>query len=535
VVNIFSRNAFLEGYVILKLAQTQTATVVPAWHVNLTVKLSPWEVNVFHAHGNKLHSNRYLLVIFFAFVMGRLSKNTTKAKKKAAKVASIAKLKKSDEKLSNGSDVGLDTDLSLLDEPFEVEDFRGFNKEAYLRMKRTGLWDMLLRKLTLAPKKLNNHNLELLFFPSSCLPLSDIAHNTLIKYILCFESLMIMLATAYEGATANSHVSIGPMIAKICEVVKGISARSLTANFKIFINNEGCLSSATFIRKGHPSKRSLINDAAARATMSTWMTAATRQQPPAGSKDFVRFVKVHYGTTISQRTAVAWLLKLGFTYKPDNKLEIYQDGHQRPDVQEALQRYIQQHGSLMEQINMYHGSELEFVIPPQSPASARAVESSSGQTASPPVILKTMIGYHDEASVHTNELSKSYRWGKKGRGNIKNKSEGQSAMVVAFVTNEFGIMTAEVFEQAKVGYFNGLGVQKHALKHLEECLRVCPEYNNIISVFDNSTGHNCVAEDALKVYKMNKGIGKDRSPTYCYIIVLIALLICPKVTRARLM
>ena len=44
-------------------------------------------------------------------------------------------------------------------------------------------------------------------------------------------------------------------------------------------------------------------------------------------------------TTISERTAVNWLKKLGYSCK-DVKKGVYFDGHERPDVIEARKKFL---------------------------------------------------------------------------------------------------------------------------------------------------------------------------------------------------
>lgn len=74
--------------------------------------------------------------------------------------------------------------------------------------------------------------------------------------------------------------------------------------------------------------------------MMKFMDVACNAQPPATAKDFKNFIFEEFHCGISIRTAQLWLYKLGYRYRNNTALEIYNDGHMRPDVQNALKGYI---------------------------------------------------------------------------------------------------------------------------------------------------------------------------------------------------
>ena len=61
----------------------------------------------------------------------------------------------------------------------------------------------------------------------------------------------------------------------------------------------------------------------------------------------------------------------------------------------------------------------------------------------------------------------------------------------------------------KDNYWGGADTMKQAQKHLEG-LHIKDKLIVTTDVFDNSTGHNCLAPDALEVDKLNLGPGYSR-------------------------
>jgi len=69
------------------------------------------------------------------------------------------------------------------------------------------------------------------------------------------------------------------------------------------------------------------------------MMLASRAKPPATATDFMGFVNAECNTYIKERTAQIWLHLLGFKWRGAQSLGIYNDGHQRQDIEDYTQCY----------------------------------------------------------------------------------------------------------------------------------------------------------------------------------------------------
>lgn len=127
----------------------------------------------------------------------------------------------------------------------------------------------------------------------------------------------------------------------------------------MFIHNRGMFCNVGYKQRDPVG---LMHDAAAKQIMTTWMLNAIKGTAPATANDFASFVNAHFDITISQRTAQVWLRSLGFKFKMTTKQEIYNDGHERPDVLLALQEYIQIMKKLKDHCTEYSGKHYDFAV-----------------------------------------------------------------------------------------------------------------------------------------------------------------------------
>jgi transposase len=181
-------------------------------------------------------------------------------------------------------------------------------------------------------------------------------------------------------------------------------------------------------------------------------------------------------------------------------LDIYNDGHQRPDVLSALNTYIAEMLDLQESTHMYTGEHMNTVV-----RGARLLADST--------IKQRIISYHDECCANASDAV-TRRWMMAGKGGkMKDKSRGPARMVAGFVCAEIGMWpgSLQFMNPGKNndGWWNGEDTQRQAAVHLLEfdvrflgCIYV--------DVFDNSSEHNCMAEDALLVDKLNKDAAQVR-------------------------
>jgi hypothetical protein len=174
---------------------------------------------------------------------------------------------------------------------------------------------------------------------------------------------------------------------------------------------------------------------------------------------------------------------------------MYMDGHQRPDVLAALGLHVVQMQDLLEEQTTYTGTNMQREV--------QGARLGDGR-------LRTIVSFHDECCSHASE-HESRRWMKTGTGGrMQDKSRGACRMVAAYVCADRGLWRDSLQfinpGKNKDGWWDGEATQKQCGVHLLEFDRerpgcVCAD------VYDNSSGHNCRARDALDVEKMNKGVG----------------------------
>ena len=221
---------------------------------------------------------------------------------------------------------------------------------------------------------------------------------------------------------------------------------------------------------------------------------------------------------VSIETARKWLHQLGFEVLSSSK-GLYFDGHEREDVVK------ERHHFLRKMI------ELGFLHPEQAPTpEAEAAFPKDVPLTSTEVREKSVFFFHDESTFNSNE-DQSTQWGEKGQHMLKPKSKGSGIMVSDFVDERHGYLalTNEEYEQAskddpairkKARRLLAYGENREGywtcekfIQQLEEAVKIC-EYKypkadgwRWIWIFDQSSCHTAMAEDALDVSRMNVGPG----------------------------
>lgn len=162
-----------------------------------------------------------------------------------------------------------------------------------------------------------------------------------------------------------------------------------------------------------------------RVIMRQFMDRACRAKPPATAADFVAFIRTMFHYDISIRTAQLWLKILGYKYRKVDMKELYNDGHNRPDVKQALADYTLTMQKIAQKQYQYHSDNMESVEKPYL--------GSNG--------TRTVVYYHDESSCHAKDVSpRSYR--RDGvTGRMKDKSRRELAMIAAYCCADFGMST----------------------------------------------------------------------------------------------
>ena len=219
---------------------------------------------------------------------------------------------------------------------------------------------------------------------------------------------------------------------------------------------------------------------------------------------------------ISVETARKWLHHTGFDVLQAKK-GIFVDGHERPDVIEYRQEFLRK----MVKIGFLH-----FTNAPTEDAGKALPDD-------PPVLerrSKTAVFFHDESTFQSNE-DQSLQWGLKGTHVMKPKSKGAGIMVSDFIDeyNGFLALTDDEYKRAaevnpsqkqyarafleygenREGYWNRdrfIDQMKQAVE-IAEIKYPKSEGWRHVWVFDHSSCHNAMADDALDVNKMNVNPG----------------------------
>ena len=222
---------------------------------------------------------------------------------------------------------------------------------------------------------------------------------------------------------------------------------------------------------------------------------------------------------IRARTARKWLRRLGFRWQDVTK-NVFIDGHERPDVIEYRQKFLQE----MEELSPYivdftpEGGIKEKIYPPGCEV--------GGSNARPIIIIT-----HDESIFSAND-GRRQAWHAENETFLRPKGKGKGIMVSDFLlpwsrlnlyslpktrqdeleASGIPLEAAVLFEYGKdEGYWDGkMIVQQATDKALPIAETLYPGYS-FLFLFDNATSHAIYADDALRVGKMNKNEGGQQS------------------------
>ena len=268
------------------------------------------------------------------------------------------------------------------------------------------------------------------------------------------------------------------------------------------------------------------------ATEFVRSNAAVKGKPNLTAVSFCRWVnqcllpnstlEPGYPRKVCLETSRKWLHYLGFEVLTVSK-GIFIDGHERDDVVQARKTFLRK----MTKIGFLH-----FTTAPTDDA-ARALPTD----LDPPTLeqrSKTVVFFHNESAFMSNE-DQMTQWRQEGEKILRPKSKGAGIMVSDFVDepNGFLALSDAEYESAKI---SNPHIRKYVRAFLEyreskegywtrDKFIAQMEKNIIIAeikypkingwqhlwVFDHSSCHAAMADDALDVAKMNvKPGGKQR-------------------------
>ena len=289
-----------------------------------------------------------------------------------------------------------------------------------------------------------------------------------------------------------------------------------------FYTNQGHFTES---RQGKHARLFILDDEGLRHKAAEWVrtNATAKGRPNMTGAKFCTWVNTHLlpnaelppgcPLQIQPRTSIKWLHHLGFRPQ-SHKKSIYIDGHERADVVEYRKLYLRK-------ITILSSTHLP---PPLCEDGLTAVQPGDSAASKHLVVI-----FHDESSFHANE-GQSVMWGEEGRVPIRPKNQGRGLMVSDFITEFDGLLQLSIEEYRRAaesdpsirmcareilkfgsgseGYWNNA----RFLKQMEMAIKIADikypsdKYSKVW-VFDQSSGHCALREDALHVTRMNVGSG----------------------------
>ncbi|KIL54192.1 hypothetical protein M378DRAFT_188729 [Amanita muscaria Koide BX008] len=206
---------------------------------------------------------------------------------------------------------------------------------------------------------------------------------------------------------------------------------------------------------------------------------------------------------LSERTARRWLIKLGWT-RTLYKKGIYLDGHERPDVIEYCEEIFLPHLLGYERrMAKYEGPELNRIEPDLEPGEREII----------PV-------WQDETCCQQNDFVSSM-WLRTGEHQLRKKGRGRLIHISDFIEPTNGRLVAknsagQTVQEARKIIFPGSNgdpywdgpqllkqVETQAIPTFEAAHPGCQG----LFIFDCSSAHGAMPEDAIKPFEMNKSNG----------------------------
>ena len=220
---------------------------------------------------------------------------------------------------------------------------------------------------------------------------------------------------------------------------------------------------------------------------------------------------------ISVETARKWLHQLGFEVLSKKK-GTFVDGHERDDVVQYRKKFLRKMVGL------------GFLNRENAPTEEAKLALPLDLCAPPTdVVEKTILLFHDESTFQANDDQRTL-WGEKGTTVMRPKSKGSGIMVSDFIDEKNGYLqltqeeydkakndstiarfARELFEygEAKEGYWTADKLMKQIKAAVKIAKTKYPksEGYRLVWVFDHSSCHAVMPDDALDASKMNVNPG----------------------------
>lgn len=221
---------------------------------------------------------------------------------------------------------------------------------------------------------------------------------------------------------------------------------------------------------------------------------------------------------IGIETARKWMHELGFSVVVKKK-GTYVDGHERDDVVEYRKTFLRRMVAL------------GFLNRDNAPTDeARNALPDDLETPRPAVLEKTVVLFHDESTFQANDDQPTI-WALPGTSVMRPKSKGSGIMVSDFIEEKGGYLhlTDDEYEQAKKttpairkyarqlfeygdakeGYWTSAKFMEQIKEAEKIAVAKYPRQEGwrLVWLFDHSSCHAAMPEDALDIHKMNVNPG----------------------------
>jgi hypothetical protein len=280
-------------------------------------------------------------------------------------------------------------------------------------------------------------------------------------------------------------------------------AKEWSVNKKIVLSRRG----------KHPKTKNLLTDSDVYLRISSWLREHHKFDvtPRMLQKYVSESVLPNIGVSnenkgISEKTATRWLRALGWI-RSEAKKGVSVDGHERPDVVTYREDFLQKMKEYERRMIRAKDGEPDTLEMP--------TELSNEER---PLVFYT----HDESIFYSNDGQRVI-WHPKGEMPLRKKGRGRSIMVSEFISEVDGplrhtradgsrLEAREIIQPGKQydGYWTGKGVAEQFKKAIAIHKEKFSDYDALWA-FDNSSNHNCFADNALLVSRMNLGPGGQQA------------------------
>ncbi|KAF8303445.1 hypothetical protein DL93DRAFT_2066830, partial [Clavulina sp. PMI_390] len=263
------------------------------------------------------------------------------------------------------------------------------------------------------------------------------------------------------------------------------------------------------MRGGFRSNTSKLSDPNVKRECRKWLTS---QRPgtitpakfrAALNHQILPFLDIILPKELSERTACRWLNKLGYVNTVLRK-GIYYDGHEREDVVDYRNNtYLPLLHKYEDRMVQYHGPDL-VRTPPKLAEGEKQI----------------IANFHDECSFHGNDFRTSAWSVNKGSMPLQKKGRGRLIHVSDFINEEDGRLVerndaGEITDEARVVIFPGANgdrwwdgeqMRNQLTRSISLFERIHPDCQGLW-IFEHSSNHAALGDDALKAFDMNKSDG----------------------------